>query len=101
MQSQRLLVHFRRLAAERIHACGGLEVAQIQLAVPAPCIELRQLGLTEVSRAEHRGGLYLVAHPGFAQHPLLWHVSVLLRCHPLRARQTRLEHRTYRAANRA
>jgi adenylate cyclase len=39
MDPQLFLVHLRRLAAQHIHARGGLEVAQVELDVPAPRVQ--------------------------------------------------------------
>ena len=56
MDPQLLLVHLRRLAAQHIHAGGGLEVAQVQLKVPATRVQRAEIVFADLPVIEQRGG---------------------------------------------
>lgn len=67
MDPQLLLIHLRRLAAQCIHACGGLEVAQVQFNVPATRVQRRQIVLADLAEIEQRGDQHLVRDFDFTQ----------------------------------
>nr|ACN62951.1 putative IS4 family transposase [Diaphorobacter sp. PCA039] len=87
MDPQLFLVHLRRLAAQHIHARGGLEVAQVKLDVPATRIQRREIVLADLAMIEHRGDQHLVGDFDFTDHEFVGEVSVLLGRHPLWARR--------------
>ena len=79
---QLLLVHLRRLAAQNVHACGGFEVAQVQLDVSAAGVKRREIGLADPSMIEQRGDQHLMPDFDFTQRDLIGGVRVLLGRHP-------------------
>ena len=85
MDPQLFLVHLRRLAAQHVHAGGGLEVAQVQLDVPATRVQRREIGLADPSMIQQRGDQHLMIDLDFAQRQLIGELRVLLGRHPLRA----------------
>src|SRR3989344_7321601 len=80
---QFLLDHRRRLATEHFHAEGGLDVAQVQLHVPAAPVQLGQRALSDPAMIEHRGDQDLPVDLHFSYGDLIWVRFVLRRCHPL------------------
>ena len=62
MDPQLFLVHLRRLAAQHVHARGGLEVAQVELDVPATRIQRREIVLADLAVIKQRGDQYLVGY---------------------------------------
>ena len=66
MDPQLLLIHLGRLAAQHVHAGGGLEVAQVQLDAPAARVQRRQIVLAEPSMIHQRGDQNLVPDFDFA-----------------------------------
>src|SRR5450830_689831 len=83
MDPQLFLVHLRRLAAQHVHARGGLEVAQIELDVPATRIQRREIVLADFAMIKQCGDQYLVGDFDFTDREFVREVSVLLGRHPL------------------
>ena len=87
MDPQLLLVHLRRLAAQHVHARGGLEVAQVQFDIPAPRIQRREIVLADLAMFQQRGDQHLVGDLDLAYRQFIGEPRVLLGRHPLRARR--------------
>lgn len=62
---------------------GGLEVAQIELDVPAPRIKLREIVLADLAMVKQRGDQYLASYFDCTHREFVGKARVLLKLNPL------------------
>lgn len=62
MDPQLLLVHLGRLAAQHVHARGGLEVAQVELDVPSVPVQHREIILADPSTSYRQADVQISAN---------------------------------------
>jgi len=66
---------------------GGLEVTQVELDVPAACVQRREIVLADLLMIEQRGDQHLVRDFHFTYLQFIWKSLILLGRHPLWARR--------------
>src|SRR5271166_5264986 len=81
---QLFLDHRRRHTAQYFHPQGRLDVADVELYVPASGVERHQLALRHGTGTLHRGHEHLAIDLRFTHHDLLREASVLFQTHPRR-----------------
>src|SRR5690606_30686010 len=81
---QLLLDHLRRLAAEHVHAQGGFYVSAVQLHMPTPRLQARQLALGGLARIAQGRDQHSTLNLGFPNDEFIRKSRVLFGCHPLR-----------------